>query len=101
MLWAACCLGFFGFMRSGEFTTPLARSYGAEPMLSLGDISVDSHQTPSILCVRLKQSKTDPFRVGVDIFMGRTNNTLCPVAAVLAYLAIRPSIEGPLFIFQD
>jgi len=53
------------------------------------------------MCVRLKQSKTDPFRVGVSVFLGRTNTTLCPVAAVLAYLAVRPSSQGPLFVFQD
>ena len=28
-------------------------------------------------------------------------NVLCPVAAVLAYLAIRPQAPGPLFVFKD
>lgn len=53
------------------------------------------------MCASLKQSKTDPFRVGVSVFLGRTNTILCPVAAVLAYLAVRPSSQGPLFVFQD
>ena len=58
-------------------------------------------QSPSVLAVTLKQSKTDPFRAGVRIFMGRTGNLLCPVAAVLAYLAILPPSPGPLFILRD
>ena len=101
MLWAACCLGFFGFMRAGEFTCPSISHFDPESMLSTEDVSVDQHQAPTLLCVKLKRSKTDPFRVGVDIFIGRTGNTLCPVAAVLAYLAIRPQLPGPLFIFRD
>ena len=47
--------------------------------------------------IRLKQSKTDQQRVGVDLYVGRTFNNLCPVAAMLAYLVIRGQTDGPLF----
>ena len=53
----------------------------------------------SALCQAKAQS--DPFRVGVSIYMGRTSNTLCPVAAMLAYLANRPQVSSPLFIFRN
>ena len=90
MLWAACCLGFFGFMRAGEFTCPSDSQFDPESVLTPDDVTVDKHQSPSMLCVKLKHSKTDPFRTGVSMFMDRTGNSLCPVAAVLVYLAIRP-----------
>ena len=51
--------------------------------------------------VRIKQSKTDPFRKGVDLFLGRTGSDICPVAALLSYLACRGPRPGPLFIFAD
>ena len=70
-------------------------------MLSPNDVSVDQHQSPTLLRVSLKCSKTDPFRAGVAIFVGRTDNLLCPVAAVFAYLAIHPQQPGPLFMFKD
>ena len=100
MLWAACCMVFFGFMREGEFT---CRSPNTPPddTLSVSDISIDSRVNPQVLIVRLRHSKTDPFGAGVNLYLGRTGNTLCPVAAVLGYLAIRPSTPGPLFHFQD
>ena len=100
MLWAACCMGFFGFMRAGEFT---CRSPNTPPddTLSVSDISIDSRVNPQVLIVRLRHSKTDPFGAGVNLYLGRTGNTLCPVAAVLGYLAICPSTPGPLFHLQD
>lgn len=39
--------------------------------------------------------------MGIDIFVGRTNCTLCPVAAVLAYMIRRGPRPGPLFEFRD
>lgn len=35
------------------------------------------------------------------IHVGRTSQSLCPVAAMLSYLAVRPASLGPLFIFED
>ena len=101
MLWAACCLGFFGFMRAGEFTLCCSQVFDASLMLTVQDIAVDRHANPSMVRVHLKQSKTDPFRKGVDIFLGTTNCDLCPVAALLAYLAIRQARPGPLFVFKN
>ena len=100
LLWAACCLGFFAFLRSGEFTCPSAAAY-VPSMLSWGDIQVDSHDHPSYLRIVLRQSKTDLFGAGVSLFVGATGDTLCPVAAVLSYLSVRPSRPGPLFTYQD
>lgn len=101
MLWAACCLGFFGFMRAGEFTVTQSGEFDPASSLCLGDIAVDDHQNPSIIQVCLKQSKTDPFRRGVSIYLGKTESDLCPVSAILAYVAVRPAVDGPLFVFKN
>ena len=66
MLWAACCMGFFGFMRAGEFTTTASQS-DQGTCLSVQDVAVNSHTYPTTIKVHLIQSKTDPFRHGVDI----------------------------------
>lgn len=80
MLWAACCLGFFAFLRVGEMTIPSDSEYDPEVHLSVGDIVVDDASKPSQVQIRIRQSKTDPFRQGVS---GRTGSDLCPVAALL------------------
>ena len=48
-----------------------------------------------------KHQKTDPFRRGIDVYIGRTKNKLCPVTAVLAYLKSRGAGKGPLFQLQN
>ena len=98
MLWAACCMGFFGFMRAGEFSVTHVSDFDPAASLCLGDIAVDQHRDPSVVQVRLKQSKTDPFRRGVSIYLGRTQTDLCPVVAILAYIAVRPAV---MFVFKD
>ena len=101
MIWAACCLAFFGFLRVGEFTVPADDQYDESCHLSLSSISVDSRVNPQLLKIIIKQSKTDPFRKGVSVFLGATGENLCPVRGILPYLAIRGTHLGPLFIFED
>ena len=101
MLWAASVLCFFGFMRSGEITVPSEESYEECSHLSVLDVTVDNVSCPSMLRVHLKASKTDPFRAGIDIFVGRAVGPLCPVSAVLDYMVARGPSPGQLFIFQD
>ena len=86
MLWAACAC-YFGFLRSGEVTVPSEAAYDSSVHLNMADVAVDSIQTPSTIRLKIKVSKTDQFRKGVDIFLGRTHNQLCPVEALLAYTA--------------
>ena len=100
MLWAACCTGFFGFMRAGEFTCSSMQAFSDE-MLSPKDVSVDAHDGPSIVSIHLRRSKADPFGNGVTIHLGKTGHTICPVSALLGYLALRGQQAGPLFLFQD
>ena len=101
MLWAACCLAFFGFLRVSEFTVPTQQDYNESTHLSLKDISVDNRSNPRLIKLRIKQSKTDPFRQGVDIYLGATDTPICPVSALMPYLTERGAQPGPLFITSD
>ena len=101
MLWAACCLGFFGFLHSGEFTAKSDRDVDPSSTLMLSDVSLDDRENPRLICVHIKQSKNDQFRAGVRIYLGRTGSHLCPVTAILNYLAVRSREEDPLFVFSD
>lgn len=47
MLWAAVCVGFFGFLHAGEFTLPMLHNYDPETHFSVADITFDSHISPS------------------------------------------------------
>ena len=98
LIWAVASLVFFEFFDLGELLMDKESVYTQATHLSWGDVATDSRDKPSMLRVHLKRSKYDQFGRGVDVFVGRTGNVLCPVAAVLAYLAVRGSSPGPLFI---
>ena len=100
MMWAAFCLGFFGFMRAGEFTCPSHAAFTAD-MLAPEDVAVNSHSSPTHMSVHLKRSKVDPFGAGTTIHLGAMGDILCPVTAVLhgvsgcAAPLTRPSVPVP------
>ena len=89
------------FLRSAEFTSPTAESFDPSCHLSLADVALDSHSQPAMIRVRIKQSKTDPFRQGVHIYIGRSFADICPVQCITAYLSIRGTQPGPLLIHRN
>ena len=86
MLWAASALYFFTFLRVGEMTVPGYTAFDPAKHLGMVDIAVDCAQKPQVLRVSIKQSKTDLFLKGVDLFIGCVNSPLYPVAAMMNYL---------------
>ena len=101
MIWAAAVLCFFGFFRSGEITVPHVTGFDPKIHLAWGDVALDNTQSPTLLKIRLKRSKTDQLGQGVDIFVGRTECSLCPVAAVAAYMVQRGDGRGAFFQFTN
>ena len=99
MLWAAFCLAFFGFMRPGELTCP--STHMLHEALTPLDIAIDSREKPTVMTIFLRKSKTDQVGKGTYLYLGKTGHKLCPVSAILAYLAIRSPIPGPLFLLPD
>ena len=82
MFWGACCLAFFGFLRSAEFTLQLGTVFSSSHHLSVADVTVDRRNNPSSIQVCIKASKTDPFRNGCLITLGRGLPPVCPVEAL-------------------
>ena len=89
MLWAACCMGFFWFSALWGFMLQDAARFDTTVHLTVPDIAVDNPTNPSICrSITIKKSKTDQFCNGTTIYLGKTSQNICPVAAVLQYLAV-------------
>ena len=81
---------------------PSQTAFDSAVHLTFKDIAVDSMMDTQPIRVTIKQSKTDQFRKGAQVFIGQTGEkTLCPVSAMLAYLAARQGRDGPLFYFAN
>ena len=84
MIWAAMTLAFFGFMHLGELTCNSKFSF--ETHLSPSDVRfLPSLSQPDYMSIQVKISKTDPFRFGHTILIGKTNQLICPVKAMKMY----------------
>jgi hypothetical protein len=55
-----------------------------------------------MVLLHLRASKTDPFREGITMQVHATDNDLCPVAHLLAYLTVRDKLcqspQAPFFM---
>ena len=49
----------------------------------------------------IKKSKTDQGRRGTKIYLGKTGDSLCPIAAMEAYLSVSGSISGSFFQWES
>ncbi len=91
LVWAACCLGFFALLRSGEITVPA----GTPTPL---DIAVDSQDNPTALKIHLKASKMDPMLRDGSLHWTDLQH---PVPGGTQYFSMRGFDQGPLFCTED
>ena len=101
MIWAACCTAWFAFLRCSEFTIPSQNAFNPDTHLTLKDVAVDCRASPKTIAITIKCSKTDQLRQGHIIYLGRIGQKVCPVQAMAAYLVVRGSQPGALFIERD
>ena len=101
MIWAACCLAYFGLLRVSEFTTQSPDYINHSRDLLLADVALDSHTSPQMVRLTIKQSKTDQFRQGTYVYLGKTDHRVCPVMVLVQYLAKRGGKPGPLFMLPN
>jgi len=73
-----------------EFTSPSTTS--CDPYRTLLGADIDCG---AVLNVRLKVSKTDPFRQGCNIIIAASRSSICAVQAYHAYQKLRPAKERP------
>ena len=99
MYWAAFTTAFFGFLRCSEYTAPSPSHFDKDRTLLCSDLTIDGNG----YWLHIKESKTDPFCLGVDLFLSRSHHSVCPVKALEKYMARSRSraLDLPLFSHAD
>ena len=62
---------------------------------------MDNIDSPSLISLNIKYSKTDQSRIGIRVVLGKTGDDLCPVSVLLQYLSRRGSKAGALFQWEN
>ena len=57
MIWAVCCLAYFGLLRVSKFTVSSPNHFDPSMDLLLMDVAIDNRASPSLIQITLKQSK--------------------------------------------
>ena len=91
----------FSFCCSGEVTVERENYYDASMHRSYIDLAVDNPANPSVISMLIKKSKTDQGQREAKIYLGKTGDTLCPIATMEAYLSVRRSSSVPLFQWES
>ena len=61
-LWAACCMGFFGFLGCSEFVAPDSSLFDSQVHLCVADLVCVHNETHNHIEVQIKASTTDQYR---------------------------------------
>ena len=97
MIWAACCLGFFGFLRAGEMTV---RTYDASVQLSFTDIAVDGRRGIPVQHFRHTTHLLGCGHWISGIPVGGLQVTLDPVSRYMKFNVVRRSFHaGSFYLF--
>jgi len=80
---------------------PSQQTYDPAVQLSIEDLVINSTSTLSVVKLTIKQSNTDPFRKGVDLYLGKKEADIFPVLAILPYQTVRGPLPGALFVLAD
>ena len=94
-------MAYFGFLRCGEFT--ILHSFDPECNVCMEDV----HFHNGRVTLHLKASKTDPFRVGVDIHLFSSGVSVCPVISLERYVEFRnitferDNDKEPFFVMEN
>ena len=100
MLVSAVTLAFFGLLRVSEYTSPSTTQFDHSLHLAVSDVTINAYRR--LAYIRIKASKTDPFRDSAVVRVGASRSEICPVSALVTYLLrSRRRGGGPLFLFQD
>ena len=81
----------------GELLPESATVDQSSPVIVWSGVAVDSHESPAMIRIHLRRSKCHQFGKGVDIVLGRTGHSLCPVTAIIRYISVRGSGQGLFF----
>ena len=74
----ACCgqpLAFFRLRCFGKFTL---QSLTETPVIQASNTAADFSTATSIICIRLRWAKTDPFGRGMSLYLSKTGAKICP-----------------------
>lgn len=91
MLWAACSL----------WSSPWILCSILVPNIKVSDFQADSLVNPTYFKFHSKCSKTDPFRVGCDVYLGQGIIAAYSAVAWGNLLSPRRSVSGPLLTFGN
>ena len=72
LIWSACCVGLFSFLRCGEFLISDGQQFDANRQLSLADVTLDRSPAQWRFYLFILASKTDQFRQGSQVVLGAT-----------------------------
>ena len=98
MIWAACCTAYFGLLRVSEFIASSPNHSNSFTDMLLSGIAIDSYAAPQVIRITLKQSRTNQYKQGTHIYLGRTSHQVYPVKVLICYLDRHRGRPGPLYI---